>query len=294
MSPPPFDIDFVWTYCSSKANRAQSKYKAPKSALVLKCPSVPDLKYSLRSACKNAGFFRRIYIVIGDDDGLPPYVDSGKVKVVRHSEIIPKEYLPTFNSNVIDSYLHKIPGLSERFLVFNDDTYICKKTSWTQFFSRGGKPINRHCEGPTRHIMGVKTGNMFVSMMQHAIAKYGMDNTRYQHQVQAFTKTLMGHYEERFKGELARASTHKYRMASDFNLLRFTTCFSSTEKRALVRYTGDDVDLFVESGDVDAIKSMSIKNAPRFLCINNTGPGQTHVVELLERLFPDAGKVEVR
>ena len=34
-----------------------------------------------------------------------------KLKLVSHKDYIPAEYLPTFNSNVIELWLHKIPEL---------------------------------------------------------------------------------------------------------------------------------------------------------------------------------------
>jgi hypothetical protein len=48
-------------------------------------------------------------------------VDHPRLRIVHHDEFIPKEYLPTFNSNVIESFLHLIPGLSNHFLYMNDD-----------------------------------------------------------------------------------------------------------------------------------------------------------------------------
>lgn len=292
--PSPFPIDFVWTFCSSKANAEQRAHRAPKDSIVIKCPNVPDLKYSLRSALKNAPYYRKIFIVMADGDSLPSYINPRKVKVIKHSQIIPKEFLPTFNSNVIDSYIHKIPGLAEHFVFFNDDTYIGRPTPWSQFFTLRGKPINRHYPGPTRHRTDVKTNNMFVRMMQHAIKAYGMDNTHYQHQAQPFTKTLLSHYENRFKREMYEASSNKYRQPNDFNLIRFTTCFSSTEKLASVRYTPETNDYFTESNDPERIEylRMNLKRLPRFICINNTGPNMQHIVEFLDSAFPEPSKVE--
>ena len=43
-----------------------------------------------------------------------------------HREIIEQEYLPTFNSHVIEANLHKIPNLSEHFIYFNDDVFVAK------------------------------------------------------------------------------------------------------------------------------------------------------------------------
>ena len=46
---------------------------------------------------------------------------------VKTEEFIPKEYLPTFNSNVIEMNLHRIENLSEKFILFNDDLFILRK-----------------------------------------------------------------------------------------------------------------------------------------------------------------------
>jgi hypothetical protein len=48
-------------------------------------------------------------------------LESGKVKIIDHRDIIPGEYLPTFNVVTIESFLHRIEGLSEIYLYNNDD-----------------------------------------------------------------------------------------------------------------------------------------------------------------------------
>ena len=50
-------------------------------------------------------------------------LDCGRVKIVDHAEIVPAAYLPTFNSRVVESCLHRIPGISEVFLYNNDDYF---------------------------------------------------------------------------------------------------------------------------------------------------------------------------
>ena len=56
---------------------------------------------------------------------IPAFLDihSSKLRIVRHEEYIPKEYLPTFNSNTIEMNLHRINELSENFILFNDDLF---------------------------------------------------------------------------------------------------------------------------------------------------------------------------
>ncbi len=44
-----------------------------------------------------------------------------KLNIVKHKEFMKEEYLPTFNSCAIEINLHKIEGLAENFVYFNDD-----------------------------------------------------------------------------------------------------------------------------------------------------------------------------
>ena len=61
-------------------------------------------------------------------------INSKKIEIVNHKDFIPKEYLPTFNSNVIEINLHRIKNLSNKFILFNDDIYILKKLKKDDFF----------------------------------------------------------------------------------------------------------------------------------------------------------------
>lgn len=60
-----------------------------------------------------------------------------KLNVVKHSDYIPSEYLPTFNSNPIELSLHLLDGLSEHFVLFNDDFFLIDKVEPERFFHKG-------------------------------------------------------------------------------------------------------------------------------------------------------------
>ncbi len=64
-----------------------------------------------------------------------------KLHIVKHEDYIPKEFLPAFNSHVIEMYLHRIKGLSERFVYFNDDMFMIRPLCQTDFF-KDGKPCD--------------------------------------------------------------------------------------------------------------------------------------------------------
>src|SRR5699024_9004422 len=52
-------------------------------------------------------------------------------------DYISKEYLPTFSSHPIELNLHRIDGLSERFVYFNDDVFLTKEVEKEDFFKNG-------------------------------------------------------------------------------------------------------------------------------------------------------------
>ena len=77
------------------------------------------LKYLLRGVEKNMPFIRNVYLVVSHPSQVPQWADQENLKVVLHKDIIPEDYLPTFNSNTIETHLHRIEGLDEEYLYFN-------------------------------------------------------------------------------------------------------------------------------------------------------------------------------
>lgn len=81
-----------------------------------------ELKYSLRSVEKHAPWVRNIVIVTNGQ--LPSWLnlDNPRLKIVTHEELfLNKSHLPTFSSPAIEAHLHRIPGLSPKFIYLNDD-----------------------------------------------------------------------------------------------------------------------------------------------------------------------------
>jgi hypothetical protein len=85
-------------------------------------------------------FIRKVFLVVSNDSQVPLWIDRNKVEIVLHKDIIPAEYLPTFNSNTIEMHLHRIKELGEQFLYFNDDMFPIAPCEPTDFF-RGGRIV---------------------------------------------------------------------------------------------------------------------------------------------------------
>ncbi|MGP5258911.1 Stealth CR1 domain-containing protein [Brachybacterium paraconglomeratum] len=98
-----------------------------------------ELRHSLRSLEQYAPWIRHVYLVT--DGQRPDWLreDSEWVTVVDHRDIAPPgTVLPTFNSQAIEANLHRIDGLSEHFLYFNDDMFLSSPVQPELFFHANG------------------------------------------------------------------------------------------------------------------------------------------------------------
>lgn len=96
-----------------------------------------NLQYLFRGIEKYAPWVNKIFFVTWGHTPKWLNTNNNKIRIVKHDEFIPKEYLPTFNSNVIELNLHRIQDLSEHFVLFNDDLFLLKKTVASDFFEEG-------------------------------------------------------------------------------------------------------------------------------------------------------------
>ncbi len=95
------------------------------------------LKYWFRGVEKYAPWVNQIHFVTWGH--LPEWLNTEhpKLHIVNHKDYIPEEYLPTFSSHVIELNMHRIPGLSDHFVYFNDDIFILKPLQENDFFENG-------------------------------------------------------------------------------------------------------------------------------------------------------------
>ncbi len=95
------------------------------------------LKYWFRSVELHAPWVRKIHFITCGH--LPEFlnVKAPKLNIVRHSDYMSEEYLPTFSSHPIELCMNKIKGLSEQFVYFNDDMFLNNKVNPKDFFENG-------------------------------------------------------------------------------------------------------------------------------------------------------------
>lgn len=95
------------------------------------------LKYWFRGVEEYAPWVNKVYFITWGH--IPEWLntDNQKLVVIKHSDYIPKEYLPVFSANPIEINFHRIEGLSEHFVYFNDDMFLINKVDKEDFFVKG-------------------------------------------------------------------------------------------------------------------------------------------------------------
>lgn len=133
MDDPQWQEEFL-RYSSNKGNSRNGVSKA-------RFRDYGFLKYWFRGVEKFAPWVRKIHFVTSGQK--PEWLDENnpKIHLVHHRDFIPEEFLPTYNSVVIERYMYRIPGLAEHFVYFNDDFFITRPITPERFF-RGGLPCD--------------------------------------------------------------------------------------------------------------------------------------------------------
>ncbi|MFY0714857.1 hypothetical protein J1D01_14360 [Seonamhaeicola sp. NFXS20] len=110
---------------------------------------VNEIKFTIDSILKYAPFIRNIFIIT--DNQTPDFLKTTgrkdyykNVSIIDHKIIFSgyEQFLPTFNSRTIESFMFRIPNLAEHFIYFNDDFFLINKTEPEDFF-RNGYPVLR-------------------------------------------------------------------------------------------------------------------------------------------------------
>ena len=136
------NIDFVVTWLDSADPKWQEEYafyktgtKGDKSKARFR--EMNFFNYWFRAVERYAPWVNKVFLVTNGK--FPDWInrDCPKLVLVSHEDYMPKECLPTFNSCAIELYLHRIKGLSEHFVYFNDDMFLNAPVTPDYYFKDG-------------------------------------------------------------------------------------------------------------------------------------------------------------
>lgn len=142
-----FPVDVVFTWCKQTPEwiaerdrhvvRSSTREPGVRTPLTCDNPDDCEIHYAVKSVQQFMPWVRTIWILTQrpQDPRIPG------TQVVFHDQVVPPDLLPTFNSHSIESFMHKIPGLADQFIYFNDDCFVGRHVSNSLFFTAAKQPI---------------------------------------------------------------------------------------------------------------------------------------------------------
>ncbi|WP_371481107.1 stealth conserved region 3 domain-containing protein [Kitasatospora sp. NBC_00315] len=264
-----------------------------------------ELRYCLRSIAMYAPWIRHVFLVT--DDQTPSWLESGHpgVTVVPHRELFAdRAALPVFNSHAIETQLHRIPGLAEHFLYFNDDVFLARPVGPELFFLGSGVsrfvmderiiPPGGAEEGESEYVASQKTTRDLLER------EYGRTTTQVlSHVPHALRRSLLASLDESFGEALARTARSVFRSGEDvapITLAAHAGYMSGRSVRGRIDHRHIDVDSrdsLAELPELLATRSTDV------FCLNDgvidgvPGPEQDALVRgFLQGYFPVPGPFE--
>eukprot|EP01047_Picozoa_sp_COSAG01_P042067 COSAG01_NODE_3651_length_5823_cov_43.348821_11_plen_338_part_01 len=184
-------------------------------------------RMSLRSLDKHVPWVRNVYVVT---DTPPAWLQRTNVRLIRTSEIMPSEHLPTFNSHAIEANLHKIAGLGECYLYLNSDYLFGQPTSIDTFVDRRKGQYKMYIEtdrttmssssltrGPASHDAAFRNANVLLDRWH---TSNGPVPTRHfvPHAPHFFRRSVVEELARKAPAEFQATSSHRFRSFQDIHV----------------------------------------------------------------------------
>lgn len=313
----PVDVVYTWVDSADpawEASRAEwVKRQNPElnsSANEERYLDREELRYSLRSLWLYAPFIRNVYIVTAGH--YPDWLNcrNSRVHLIRHIDIFPDPtVLPTFNSHAIEACLHRIPGLAERFLYFNDDVFLGREVTIDTFYTKSGLIKSRFSR--VAYAPNTRPGSAAIPTdwaAYNANRIIGRDfglrfDRKMEHVPMPLTRSLLYEIERRYSSEVQATRAARFRSPSDLAIPTMLAHFYGVASGKAVEweYASNDYG-YADTGRLEfalALKSIE-QTRPTFFCLNATRHreidphAQAAILrDFLQRRYPIASPFEL-
>ncbi|CAK4656253.1 hypothetical protein LEN26_001858 [Aphanomyces euteiches] len=221
-------IVYTWVNGSLPCYReTRQSFGGPKTVGGSRDREIGELMYSIRSLEKFMPWHEgNIYIVTPGH--IPHWLNMShpRIQVIHQDDIFPasaKEFLPTFNTNVLEQFLYRIPGLSDIFMQINDDyIFTAPMTPHDLFSCDGGIQVFREPnliphDGPT------PTHGIWMSSVLHTQAvmdaKFGRSERHYlKHAPFIYSRRAFERLHQIFSQPLLQTLSSRFRNRTDMNI----------------------------------------------------------------------------
>jgi Stealth protein CR2, conserved region 2/Stealth protein CR1, conserved region 1/Stealth protein CR3, conserved region 3 len=273
----PFEIDVVYTWVDGNdpdwrktrlrhENKADGIARSQDATSDARWQDYGMLKYSLRTLHKNLPWVRKIFLAT--DNQRPDWlVEDERLTVVSHREFF-ADYvaMPTYNSHVIESQLHRIKGLSEHFIYLNDDVLMPRKLEKSDFFFTNGcakifpSSAQFRDEDDPGYLATDAAGAALKKMFEGRV--WADLSRKMRHSAFALKKVVLEKMEREFMSEFSLLGQNRFRSVND--LAPLTQLFPYYA--FLEGHAAPDM---VKTGYVDIARPISVKHWIKLATMND-------------------------
>jgi hypothetical protein len=264
-----------------------------------------ELRYSLRSLESNAPWVNRIFLVTGGQ--VPAWLNlkHPRIRLVNHSDIFPDlSHLPTFNSLSIEMHMHRIRGLSNNFLYFNDDMFLGRPIDRSDFLYNDGVQKVRIEEWMLPD--SLKEGDLVARCLSfnHQLLKQKYGDCHFfspAHAPCLYNREDIGKVQEEWQNEFAVGSAIRFRTAKRVTLRILYPHYQAASKRAKYVLEPRENYVFVKFNEplektINTLSEIK-KIRPMFFTINDDWDGPCEIKDsmiqnFLQDYFPKPSSFE--
>lgn len=259
-----------------------------------------ELKYSLRSLKQYMPWHKgKIFIV---HPGMKPkwLLESSDIVWINQNDIIPKNLIPTFNTNIIELFLYKIPELTDYFIHMNDDYFLCKEINPEDLFTIEKNQVkinffmnhNKINGKPNKDKTNTKIWlNSVFNTKEILDNKYGV-STRYflDHAPYIYHKKIFEIVHTDFYKEITTLNINKFRHKLDI-VPPFILIYSAIQKNIIpyeIKYNQSKLITVKKADNIKPITNTVKDKNYLFLCINdehNSNIISEQIKKILESIY---------
>lgn len=285
-------MDAVITYVNGADPEWQKQYCQiyGQSVLAKRYRDWGLLPYLLRGIEQCMPFVDNVFLIVAFESQVPDWINQRKVHIVYHRDIIPQEFLPTFNSGTIELFMHRIEGLAEQFVYFNDDFFPVSLMTEQQLIENDKVVIHyaRHCfalnKYKKRARMADRLARMAAEMNGYSCSR-NWTYIRPQHTCTVMLRDENKHLFETIKDELLRRVS-PLRTAENPNQYVYTDYLYYKGRAINRRVSTKHCSMAVFSPE--RIAKYILNPPASILCINDVQMSeqkQAHMQEILHKAF---------
>lgn len=239
-----------------------------------------ELRYLLRSAEIYAPWLNKIYIIT--DNQKPKWINEKNTKIVfvDHKQIMPKDALPTFNSEAIETCIMNIPNLSEYFLFANDDMFFNAPVTPSFFFDKKNNPIVNFKKFSKKDDKNPNKTHYHEQLLySEDLIKNHYGKTYHfcpHHNIDAYRKSYLIKCKEEFKEIFEKTTFCKFRQEKtvqriiyQYFMLKNKLCTKNILPIRKPFWQKKSVSLYLNIDDYESMYKKIRKYKPILLCIND-------------------------